>query len=308
MVSQNRSFARKSGISLAGFTLVELLVVIGIIAMLISILLPVLSKARAAGSQTACKSLLRQYALATLMYTNDNHDVMPDAYKYLDYDAGIVRYFSRATLGEDFTRCPADGEMRLGTFGNYTNAATTAINNYDYTLRDKNGNAVHPRLSIGINPNPFSDGQRVSGSAAAPRWVKPRKYKSINNDLNLTKIMMYGDWQNFNGATTISMPIVRPGDYDNKLTTTMGPVAFRHSGQLNVVYLDGHVGVLRPNVHITSDGLDMAPGADWVVTPAPAYLGGKPLWKHSFLLYPFGPGYEGNTPKILGDYPSITID
>jgi prepilin-type N-terminal cleavage/methylation domain-containing protein len=62
------------------FTLVELLVVIGIIALLIAILLPALTKAREASQKTVCISNLRQLGTAMQLYATEYKDYIPIGY------------------------------------------------------------------------------------------------------------------------------------------------------------------------------------------------------------------------------------
>ncbi len=74
----------------AGFTLIEVLVVISIIALLIAVLLPALSQARAAAKRSTCLSAVRQLAIGVAMYAGDFDDWAPVDYTRDTYPGGFT--------------------------------------------------------------------------------------------------------------------------------------------------------------------------------------------------------------------------
>lgn len=76
-MSRTTSHSVREGSRRKGFTLVELLVVIGIIALLISILLPSLNRARESARRVQCLSNLKQLSNAVLSFANENKGYLP---------------------------------------------------------------------------------------------------------------------------------------------------------------------------------------------------------------------------------------
>jgi prepilin-type N-terminal cleavage/methylation domain-containing protein len=97
-----------------GFTLVELLVVIGIITILVGLLLPVLAKVRDAALTTQCMSNLRQEGVAVNQYVNDSHGFLPPYLLAGNYTATNAPYIFQylpqiyQTANAATWVCPAD--------------------------------------------------------------------------------------------------------------------------------------------------------------------------------------------------------
>ena len=96
----------------AGFTLVELLVVVGVIAVLIGMLMPALAAARNQSRSVACRSNVRQIAMACLMYAQE-HKYWIGFTAGTDRKALLYPYLQQGTRNEDMNErdvwhCPAN--------------------------------------------------------------------------------------------------------------------------------------------------------------------------------------------------------
>ncbi|MFN4243763.1 MAG: type II secretion system protein [Tepidisphaerales bacterium] len=172
--------------TIRAFTLVELLVVIGIIALLISILLPTLGKARQAAQTAACLSNLRQLGQAALLFANERKGYIPTATdhwtaitqdvsrtKYSYRENGFVRDWASSLvpfLGgddrRDFETAPGDMPRVFVCPSDRINFDWVNINSPGYTVFNNttvnDGNTTQ-RISYAINADIAANTNAATG-------------------------------------------------------------------------------------------------------------------------------------------------
>ena len=202
-----------------GFTLVELLVVIGIVAVLVGLLLPALSVVRTQARTTQCLSNLRQLGIAAQRYVADNRGLCPPAVIFY----GAWDYQTRPT-----------GQVVPGTLWENGTTALQVQQCPEYLL--------HPD-SAGTDPfTGYNYNTSYLGHGLGEATVRPAVLSSVPQS---QRVAMFGDGQygagtdKFMRAPLREVPLGQ-GDNVDDGTRLAGTQGYRHRGRTNVCYADGH--------------------------------------------------------------------
>ncbi len=194
------------------FTLIELLVVIAIIAILASMLLPALSKARAAAQQIKCVSNLKQLGLGGVMYANDNDDMLTVSFVAWPDGGGAT------DLAYYFWKDAAAPYVGVSDNSAYNRAMSNA-GIFFCPNRD---------ASTGNNRSSYSENAYLSNGG----WSST----ALSSVTNSSKTMLYTENRDNEWRVT------PPG------WNTTGQVRFdSHNGKANISMCDGHVESMTQN-------------------------------------------------------------
>jgi len=224
------------------FSLIELLVVIGIIGILAALVLPTLAKSKARGDSSACKNHLHQMGLALEMYVDENRHQYPNQVSILWFDA-LSAYYPLQWTNQAY-HCPGyRGEISLfagslphDPLGSYAYDGE-GVCSYDSLspLYTKGG-----RVSLGL-----SGTWRNRSSISQSQIIAPSEMLAIGESRHR------GERGVPNGSGVFEMYC---GNFQDPpipfLTWYYGnpPLTQRHGKNYNQLFCDGHVASMDPYV------------------------------------------------------------
>ena len=226
---------RKHALTSKAFTLVELLVVIGIIALLISMLLPALGRARASANDTACLANLRQIGQAFAMYADQYKNVWPRPARPVYDEAWHKDWIYPFVYRRDVTPSLADKNAFVrGTIFECPSArGNVPASQVSWVLADDH-NHVSYGMSARIN-DPIDATVDGRNQFKYPGQIR-------NSSETCVVLDNVGPWA---GTLTTDNPYNGPKqpNKDNQLLRLQA-AAYRHRGRINVLFADYHAAPL----------------------------------------------------------------
>lgn len=233
-----------------GFTLIELLVVISIIALLVSILLPVLQDVRAAARFLQCGTQIRQLYLGVSLYADDHDSIIPYEFNGNSTQAASVSPPEAEGFLNWYERLDGSGGKFEYLAANNADSSGNTNDNPDTVFRcplapdDLNYDLSRSPTTYAININLY--GRRVGSTGA---FQSGRKLKRIESQISNTLVLADAPFP----ATTFHPSGIRYNDSfgDNISDATQRPYGFDettgqanndlHNGAIQTVSIDGHV-------------------------------------------------------------------
>ena len=166
------------------FTLIELLMVVGVIAILAGLLMPALSKARSRGNKIACRSNLRQIGLAIQSYTDDYKNVFPRVavMKSIETDPEIptIQEVLAQQLGGENSkvfRCPSDRGIN-GIVGVFTDEEEDSdeVTETNFEYASSNGKSDFENEGSSYEFNTWLAGRRMTNRSGSMLMHDLRPY------------------------------------------------------------------------------------------------------------------------------------